>query len=442
VRGLRRWIGAAVAAGVLAVAATPAARRVADLPTNLSLEVGQQRPLQLGLPGAVYLRASAASLRVNGRGAWRAWAAAPAASVEIQPVRVGRYHLEVRLFGLIPLRDVTVDALPEVDVVPGGQAIGVLLNSDGALVVGETGFTAAGGRRVAPAMAAGLRVGDVIVRADGRRVSSREVVREAVQRAGRSGRPLDLEVLRAGRLRGLSVRPAFSPNRHRYLLGAWVRDGVTGIGTLTFYDPSRHVFGALGHVIADTGTGRAFPVHDGRIVAALVSGLQRGRDGDPGEKLGVFLNEASPWGRIVSNTPVGIFGKLLSGPSGGLFNRPVPVAAEDQVHVGPAEVLTVLHGRRVQAFGIAIEQVVPQSRPAGKGLVLRVTDPRLLAATGGIVQGMSGSPILQDGRLVGAVTHVFVHDPTRGYGVLAVWMAEQAGLYAAGEGSRAAAGTT
>lgn len=437
VRDWRRPIGALVALCVLGLAATPAAHRVAALPTRLSLQVGQRHAVDLGLPGDVAIRASAPALHVNGHAAWPSWSEVPAGQVEIEPLRVGRFHLQLRLLGVIPLRDVTVDALPELRVVPGGQAIGVLLGTDGALVVGETSFVDAAGRTVSPAAAAGLQVGDVIVRADGRVVKNREAVAQAVQRSGQDGQPLRLGVVRGSRRLQLTVQPLFAPRRHRYLVGAWVRDGASGIGTLTFYDPQRGVFGALGHMVADTGTGKPFPVYDGRIVAALVSGLQRSRDGDPGEKLGVFLHAASPWGRISSNTRVGIFGRLLSLPGGGLFNRSIPVAAEDQVHAGPAEVLTVLSGRRVQGFGIDIERVIPQSRPAGKGLVLRVTDPRLLAVTGGIVQGMSGSPIIQDGRLAGALTHVLVSDNTRGYGIFAAWMWQEAKVCAVANENKA-----
>lgn len=439
--GRARCIGMLVAAGLLMVSRTPAARQLTGLPERINLPVGARQTLPVGWPGQVDVRSDAAgSVRLNGRAAAPVWAPVASPGVEIQPLRVGRFHLQFRLLGVIPLRNVTIDALPDIDVVPGGQAIGVLLDQTGALVVGETSFRGSSGRRLEPARAAGLRVGDLILRVDGEPVEARSSVARAVQAAGRAGEPLRLRVRRGARNLSLSVRPAFAPGSGRYLIGAWVRDGASGIGTLTFYDPQRHVFAALGHVVADAGTGKPFPVYDGRIVAAAVSGVQRGRSGDPGEKLGMLVDAGSPWGRIASNTAFGIFGDLLTTPPGGLVTREVPIAAEDQVHPGPAQVLTVLKGRRVQSFAIDIERVLPQNKPSSKGLILRVTDPRLLAATGGIVQGMSGSPILQRGRLVGAVTHVFIHDPTRGYGVLAVWMAEQAGLYGPAHASAAAGG--
>lgn len=346
----------------------------------------------------------------------------PGGRIVVDAPSSGTYHLTVRLLGLVPVRQVTVAAVPALAVVPGGQAIGVVLDSRGVLVVQDASGPS-------DARQAGLRAGDLIVVADGQAVRSMEHLAALVQRAGRAGRSLRLTVQGAGGRRQVSVRPAWDPGAHRYLIGAWVRDGADGIGTLTFFDPARAVFAALGHVV-NAGPGSApYPVRHGRIVPAVVSGLARGRDGDPGEKIGVLPPGSAPWGIISSNTHLGVYGRLLARPAGGLFDRPLPVALEDQIRSGPARMLTVISGTRVQSFAVEILRVIAQGRPESKGLILRVTDPRLLRRTGGIVQGMSGSPLLEDGRLIGAVTHVFVNDPTRGYGILAVWMAEGAGLW-------------
>lgn len=426
-----RWratCGVAMAAFILVLSLTPPARRLAVLPDRLRLAVGERKQLQFDLPVRLYVQADqSGALRLNGARVRRVWAVLPGRSLAIEPLRPGLYHLDVRVFGIIPLRRLTVDALPVVAVMPGGQAIGVLLATSGVLVVGETSLAVPEGS-ASPAREAGIRAGDVIELADGQPVRDKEMLAQLVQEAGRAGHSLALTIRRGEQTFVSQVRPRYDPPAGRYLIGAWVRDGTAGIGTMTFYDPGRHVFGALGHAVADPTTGQVYPVRVGAVVPAAVSGLERGRQGLPGEKLGSFLDQGTAWGRITQNTPVGIFGWLERVPDGGILLAPVPVAAEDEVHRGPAQILTVISGRRVQAFAVDIENVIPQDEPAAKGLLVHITDPRLLAATGGIVQGMSGSPILQDGRLVGAVTHVLVNDPTRGYGVFAVWMAEAAGL--------------
>lgn len=423
-------MGVAVAVGIVALAMTPPAQRLAGLPNRLHLAVGERKRLELDWPLRLTIRADpGGALLLNGAPMGHR-AVVSGRSLAIEPVEPGLVHLDVRAFGLIPLRRLTVDTLPVVMVVPGGQAIGVVLAAKGVLVVGEEAPS------LSPARLAGLQTGDIIEQADGQAVRDKEMLAELVQQAGQVGRSIDLTVRRGQERLHIQVQPRYDASEGRFLIGAWVRDGTAGIGTLTFYDPGQRVFAALGHAVADPTTGGVYPVRDGAVVPAAVSGLERGRQGLPGEKLGSFLDEGHPWGRIVQNTPVGIFGWLERLPEGGLLPGPVPVAAEDDVHRGPAQILTVIAGRQVQAFSVEIENVVPQDEPAPKGLLIHITDPRLLAATGGIVQGMSGSPILQDGRLVGAVTHVLVNDPTRGYGVYAVWMAKAAGIVARPDSDR------
>ena len=213
----------------------------------------------------------------------------------------------------------------------------------------------------------------------------------------------------------------FDRGQGRPLIGLWVRDGATGIGTLTFSDPAGRRFGALGHQIVD-GNGRPFRFATGSVVEAFISGVRPGRPGVPGEKIGIFLNEDRRLGTIERNTPLGIFGRLEKVPDGW---QVLPVALENEVRPGPARLLTVIRGQQPEAFDVYIERVWPRGQASDKGVVVRVTDERLLATTGGIVQGMSGSPIVQDGKLAGVVTHVFVNDPTRGYGLFAEWMVRE-----------------
>ncbi|MDI6906061.1 MAG: SpoIVB peptidase [Thermoanaerobacterales bacterium] len=340
----------------------------------------------------------------------------------------GELQVSLRLFGVIPLRYLTVTAVPEVEVVPGGQAIGVLLHSQGVLVVGQAPIRDAKGREHSPAREAGIAPGDLLLKINGRQVISESDVRELVNKAGRGGRSLKLELRRQKRTFQARVTPIYCGETAHWRIGLLVRDSAAGVGTLTFYEPHTRSYGALGHVIADAQTSQAIELADGKIVAAVIEGVRPGRRGQPGEKLGVFAGEGDIAGTIQKNTTCGIFGMLRSLPSVSFYRRPIPVALAEQIRPGKAEILTVLDENRVERFEIEIERVRPGARKDGKGLVIRVTDPKLLERTGGIIQGMSGSPIIQDGRLVGAVTHVFINNPTRGYGVPVEWMVEECGL--------------
>ncbi|MDI3299457.1 MAG: SpoIVB peptidase [Bacillota bacterium] len=336
----------------------------------------------------------------------------------IDPGVPGRYTARLPLLPWFQAasRPVTVHVMPPLEVVPGGESVGVMLRAKGAVVQSLASFPDS------PARAAGIRPGDVILAAGGRRLEGIGDLVRAVEGAGKAGRPLPLEIQRGPAVLTLEARPAKLDGQYR--LGVWVRDSAAGVGTVTFYDPATGTVAALGHRVSDE-RGDPYPMRDGKFVTALVSGIQPSRQGEPGEKMGVFLDVQHPLAAIEANTAYGVFGRLAGRPPA---KPAVPVAWEDQVHPGPAEMLTVVQGLRPEAFRVEIERVIHSDQPSARSFVLRVTDPRLLQATGGIVQGMSGSPVLQDGRLVGAVTHVFVRDPTRGYGVFAQWMLEQGGL--------------
>jgi stage IV sporulation protein B len=245
---------------------------------------------------------------------------------------------------------------------------------------------------------------------------------------GRAGRPVVVDIRRRGRDLRVHVWPTLCRDTGRYRLGVLVRDMTAGVGTLTFHDPASMIYAALGHVISDSETGQPVEVHTGRIVGAYVAQIQPGRRGEPGEKMGTFIEGRSVWGDIQKNNQFGIYGVLNQAAPGGLYRDAMPLGLARQVKVGPAEMLTVIDGDRVESFAVDIRRVYNQARPATKGMIVEVTDARLLQRTGGIVQGMSGSPLIQDGKLIGAVTHVFVNDPTRGYGIFSEWMAAEAGL--------------
>jgi len=341
-----------------------------------------------------------------------------------------RFKLQsnLNLYELVPRREVVASVLPQIKVIPGGQSIGVLLHSQGVIVVGHSAILDQAGNKVNPAIDAGINDGDVILKINGEPIKSEGQVRDMVARAGASGQPLVLEVKRGETIFETKIDPVYCKETMQYRIGLLIRDSAVGLGTLTFYDPESMTYGALGHVVTDMGAARPIELSDGKIVGASVQAIHRGKRGQPGEKVGMFRDDGQINGSITRNTRLGIFGYLQKPPENASFNEPIMVAPASQIREGQAEMLTVLKEDKVEKFSIEILKLNPQAVHDGKGMVIKVTDQRLLNQTGGIIQGMSGSPIIQDNKLVGAVTHVFVNDPARGYGVPLEWMLWEAGL--------------
>ena len=288
-------------------------------------------------------------------------------------------------------------------LVPVGHTIGIKLFARGVLVVKLTD----GGT---PAKECGLQTGDVIVKCGGVSVTSSEQFQSLLQKNGDS--VMDLQVRRAGDSMTLSVEPEQN-DKGVYCIGAWIRDSMAGIGTMTYYDPATGDFGALGHGITDTDTALLMPFSNGSILPSTVKAVKRGETGSAGELRGDFDLDTS-LGDLYANTESGIFGTLAVSDYAPACQDAVPIG---EAVPGPAVIRSNVEGDAVEEYEIEILKVVSGTSD-GRDLVISVTDPKLLKATGGIVQGMSGSPILQNGKLVGAVTHVLLNDPTKGYGIL------------------------
>ena len=303
-------------------------------------------------------------------------------------------------------------------LVPVGHTVGVKLFSDGVLVVAlSDGAT--------PAKASGLREGDVVLSFNGTSIDSTEHLQQLLAENGEAR--ATVSVRRGAKTLTLPITPE-QTDGGAYRLGAWIRDSMAGIGTMTFYDPESGVFGALGHGVTDVDTGKLMPMESGSIMDATVKAVKRGERGAPGELRGDFeLTRDS--GGLYANTECGLFGTIADGNAALGSGREVPVAERGEVTTGRATILANCEGDEVCAYEVEIERVYAGSSPT-RNLLLRVTDEALLAKTGGIVQGMSGSPILQNGKLVGAVTHVLVSDPSRGYGIFIDNMLDAAGLTA------------
>jgi len=336
----------------------------------------------------------------------------------------GKVNLTMNLFGFIPVRRMEIEVVPAVTVVPGGHSIGVLMRGEGVVVVGYSPVAAQNGTEIYPAQEAGIEIGDLIVEINGQRVDSDQKAARLLQN---SGEPVRVKIVRDGQSKNIKLRPVLDSEKNIYRIGLYIRDSAAGIGTLTFYDPATGKYGALGHRISDAEIDRQLKKGEGRIIEAAVEGIHAGRKGEPGEKVGVFFDQGRIAGEISANTTFGIFGEL-TGDVGNPIMDEVEVALTREVHPGPAKLLTVIEGSHIESFDLVIEKVMPYQKNEGKGMVIKITDPQLLEATGGIIQGMSGSPIIQDGKLAGAVTHVFINDPTRGYGVMAEWMLETCGV--------------
>lgn len=328
------------------------------------------------------------------------------------------YTASLNLFGMFPIKNVTVKVVNSTSVIPCGTPFGIKMYTDGVLVVGMSDVDTAAGPKN-PAKSAGLKVGDVLVAIDGTTVSTTEQVAQIIESAG--GKALTFRIRRNNISFDVRFSSEKSVNENRYKAGLWVRDSSAGIGTLTFYIPGSNVFGGLGHAICDVDTGEILPLSSGEVVPARIYSVNKGLSGQPGELRGGF--EPGTLGNLAVNGETGIYGQLASLPASG---EAIPVAMKQQVQEGPAKILTTISGTTPEYYDIRIDQVRYNDSSPTRNLVIVITDERLLQKTGGIIQGMSGSPILQNGRLVGAVTHVFVNDPTRGFGIFAENMLKSA----------------
>ncbi|WP_352404847.1 SpoIVB peptidase [Sporanaerobacter acetigenes] len=345
-------------------------------------------------------------------------------SYEFNTIQSGIAKMQLKLLGIIPVRDIEVNVLERVYLTPGGNSIGVRLNTRGVLVVAVTDVIGVDGKRYNPAKDGGIKVGDSILEIDGEKVKDAEHVVELLNSIKKE--TIDIVIERNNAQFTTQVRPRKSVQDNCYRLGIWVRDKTAGIGTLTFYDENTGIFGALGHGITDIDTGELLKIENGKIMSARISEIEQGSKGSPGEIKGAFYETQDALGDITSNTEFGIYGKLYKKNLDNNKSKPLPVGFQEEVKEGKAYILTTINDNKVQKYEIEIVKAQNQPFPEQKSMIIRITDKKLLQKTGGIVQGMSGSPIIQDGKLIGAVTHVFVNDPTKGYGIYIDWMLEQA----------------
>jgi stage IV sporulation protein B len=307
-----------------------------------------------------------------------------------------------------------MDSLPP--LIPVGSTVGLQVRSDGAMIIGLNGTERS---ERSPAADAGLKSGDVIIYVGSQRVGSVEETQRLVSES--NGQPISIRVSRAGKELQFQVTPSLKADGSCEM-GVWLRDAIAGIGTITFVEPNSGVFGALGHSIADGDTGTLVPLLNGKIMTATVTDVVKGEDGKPGQLQGSF-DALDPLGTLTQNTENGVFGVANSVQQLAPNAAAIPAASRSEIHVGAAVIRSSVGDGGVEEYAIEISKVFPAG--GERDMLITVTDPKLIARTGGIIQGMSGSPIIQDGKLVGAVTHVLVSDPKRGYAISIERMLEE-----------------
>ena len=330
---------------------------------------------------------------------------------------VGSYQTTLALGGWLPVKTIRTVVTTRPSVTVCGTPFGVKMFSEGALIVGFSDVDRADGGTANPAKAAGLHLGDRVVCIGETATENNDAVKAALDAA--QGAEVEVIYIRGGEQLQTTLTPAWDATAGQWRAGMWVRDSSAGVGTLTFVDVQAGVFAGLGHPISDSDTGERVALRSGEIVACQIVGCTGGTAGSPGELKGKFISDHA-LGRICINGENGVYGTVSTAIAG----QQTEIAFAQEVLPGAAEILTTTSGETPRSYRVYIEKV--NDTDPHRNMVLRVTDPALLAQTGGIVQGMSGSPILQNGRLVGAVTHVLVNDPTRGYGIFAQTMLEQA----------------
>ena len=393
--GAKGWKIAA--AYLLAAAAAMLGWLYSRLPGEIWLEPGQS----IDLPRFAWVEPLSADLPGSSRNA---------ASTRA----VGSYQTTLALGGWLPVKTVRTIVTDRAEVIVCGMPFGVKMFSEGALVVGFSTMEQ-NGSMVSPAKAAGLRLGDRVICIGETTTENNDAVKDALEAAAG---PVEVVYIRDGEQRQTTLTPLWDAASGQWRAGMWVRDSSAGVGTLTFADPERGVFAGLGHPISDSDTGASIALRSGEIVPCEITGCSKGTAGSPGELKGRFLS-AHAIGSIRINGENGVYGTTRTRFSG----RPMPVAFAQEVMTGEAEIWTTVEGETPRSYRVTIEKI--NDADLRRNMVIRVTDKELLAATGGIVQGMSGSPIVQNGRLVGAVTHVLVNDPARGYGIFAQTMLRQ-----------------
>lgn len=317
----------------------------------------------------------------------------------------------LKLFGVIPIKNVEVNTVEAQLLIPSGEPFGIKLTMDGVMVVGIGEVDSKESLHSSPAKDGGIQKGDIILSLNGTEIESNKELQSIISQS--DGSTLEVVLKRDNKEIETSVTPVYSESTQTYEAGMWVRDSSAGIGTITYYKADGTSFAGLGHPVCDVDTGEIVPISSGEVAPVNINGVKSGVSGSPGELIGSFIS-TDAIGEISLNNAYGIFGTMNNKTS---LNDAIPMAFKQDISLGKATILTTIDGTSPKEYSIEIEKIDYNSNESSKNMVIHITDEELLSKTGGIVQGMSGSPIIQNGKLIGAVTHVFVNDPTKGYGI-------------------------
>lgn len=331
--------------------------------------------------------------------------------------RVSPVETDIKLLGIIPVKTAALTQVKEKKVYVSGESFGIKLYTDGVIVVGTKDVQTDSGK-CNPAKEAGLEKGDIIISINGIKTTTSTQVEDIFN--DNNGSEYKIKVKRNGNYKNFTLKPAYYAAEGKYKVGVWVRDSTAGIGTVTFYNPENSSIAALGHPITDVDTNEIMPILNGEAVEAKVTKLYKSRDGETGSLCCDFSNNVI--GSLTLNSKCGIYGKYTADIS----NRPLyDVALSQEIEKGPAQLLSTVDGDKPKLYSVEIIRISMRENNNEKNMVVKVTDEELLKKTGGIVQGMSGSPIIQNGKLIGALTHVIVDNPEKGYAIFAEKMLAQ-----------------
>lgn len=320
-----------------------------------------------------------------------------------------------KAFGVLPIKNLEVNVVPGKKVYVSGTPIGIKLKSRGILITGYIGFLSKENIYVTPGRDSGFRIGDRILEINGKEVNDCDELISLIEESNKEEHTFTIE--RMGTIMKIVSKTCIDGQSGKMRLGLWIKDSAAGIGTLTFYDKKTGFFGALGHGISDNNTARIFEVSEGEMYKATILDITKGIPGCPGELKGCFTDTERVIGNVFVNSETGIFGIMSKEGFADIAGREMYIGSYNQVREGKAVILSTIGDGKPKEYEIEITKVNKTKVKSPKGIVLKITDKELLDATGGIVQGMSGSPIIQNGKLVGAVTHVMVNDPSTGYGI-------------------------
>ena len=335
---------------------------------------------------------------------------------------VGKKNLEVSLFDKISIKTVEVNTLPKTTVIPVGNIAGLKLYTNGVLVVGMSEIEGKDNKKYKPYENSQIQEGDTIIQINENIINSTQDLIEEVNKS--EGENVNIKYIHGEETKECSIEPVKSYD-NQYKLGLWVRDSAAGVGTVTFYEPETKSFGALGHGITDIDTQQLINIASGEFVTTRILDIEKGESGIPGRIQGTVENQENI-GTIYKNTKFGIYGIVDNLSSLNIdSSKEMELALRDEIQTGKATILCSLDNRNVQEYEIEIEKIFKENNYDNKSMKIKITDPRLIEKTGGIIQGMSGSPIIQNGKFVGAVTHVLVNDPTQGYGIFGDIMLKQ-----------------